>query len=315
MSRKTWICLALSLLFLVLPLVTYANNAQFLYNNNDPYASQPVADGNGLVNWETDSIEAVGFGVPPANAFSPAQARNMARRAAIADAQRNLLEAVQGVQVDSETTVENLAVASDVINTKMSGMLKGYRIVNEQQMPDGSYQVVISVRMYGQNSLANAIAGQRQPQRPLPPASHSYPQQQPYPPNQGYQQPYPSTQPTAPSVRQYTGLVVDARKLGLERTMAPIIYDETGKVIYGNMYVDQSYVVQNGLVDYAASPGAIELIGMGQSRAGADYIEVKAIKLRDRNRNIIISAADGDRILNANGPVGFLLKCNVVIKH
>ncbi|EGO63984.1 LPP20 family lipoprotein [Acetonema longum] len=308
MSRKAWICLVLSLLLLVLPLVTYANNAQFLYNNNDPYASQPVADGNGLVNWETDSVEAIGFGVPPANAFSSAQARNMARRAAIADAQRNLLESVQGVQVDSETTVENLAVSSDVINTRMSGMLKGYKIVNEQQMPDGSYQVVISVRMYGQNSLANAISGQRQPQRPFPPAVQPYPQQQPNQPHQGYQ-------PTQPAVRQYTGLVIDARRLGLERTMTPMIYDETGKVIYGNMYVDQNYVVQNGLVDYAASPGAIELIGMGQSRAGADYIEVKAIKLRDRNRNIVISAADGDRILNANGPTGFLLKCNVVIKH
>lgn len=309
MSRKSFIVFVLCILLAGLPLAASAapaNNVNILVVNNAPAATEEVANGNGLINWETDTIEAIGTGVPPANAKSPAQAKGLARRAAIVDAQRNLLESIKGVQVDSETTMENLTITSDVVKTKVSGLVKGARIVREQQMPDGSYQVVMAVKMFGQDGLAGAIENNLTPAapQPLPPVSDDY---------------VPPTKPSAgaPVVapRQYTGLVVDARDLGLERSMAPMVYDTDGRIIYGNMYVDHSYVVQNGLVDYAGSLGAIELVDNGQSRAGQDPVVVKAVSLRDNNHNVVISKADGDAVLAASGPTGFMLKCAVVFKH
>ena len=58
----------------------------------------------GLVNYEEGYIEAVGTGAPPQQYYGKPQARPMALRAAQVDAYRNLLETVQGVQIDSQTT-------------------------------------------------------------------------------------------------------------------------------------------------------------------------------------------------------------------
>ncbi|MBR5909725.1 MAG: LPP20 family lipoprotein, partial [Schwartzia sp.] len=105
-------------------------------------------------DFELNRVEADGFGLPPAYAVSEAQARLMARRAAIADAQRNLAEQIAGVQVDSETTVQNLQVSSDVVKTRVSALLKGAKIISESA-EDGAYHVVMALPLYGvNNSLA-----------------------------------------------------------------------------------------------------------------------------------------------------------------
>ena len=81
-------------------------------------------------DWHTNTIRATGTGVAnPAKAVSAAHASMLARRAAVADAYRQLLEVVQGVNVDAETTVEQMMTASDVIKLKVTGVIKGAQIV------------------------------------------------------------------------------------------------------------------------------------------------------------------------------------------
>ncbi len=57
----------------------------------------------------------------------------MARRGAVVVAQRNLLEAIKGVHIDSETTVEDAESESDVIVAKVEGVIKGAVIVDEMK--------------------------------------------------------------------------------------------------------------------------------------------------------------------------------------
>jgi len=242
---------------------TETNNVNILVVNNAPGAAQEVANGNGLINWETDTVEAIGTGVPAANSHHPAQAKGSARRTAVLDAQRNLLEAINGVQVDSETTMENLAISSDIVKTKVSGLIKGARVVREQQMPDGSYQIVMAIKMYGQDGLAGVIEDKLATVTPQPLPSIS-----------------PTYVPSVANMPRYTGLVFDARGLDLDRSMGPMIYDTEGRVIYGNQYVEHSYVIQNGLVDYASSLNSIALVENGQSRAGKKPLVIKAIAVK-----------------------------------
>jgi len=105
--------------------------------------------GSGKINWTTSEIIATGIGAPPSMQVNPAQARAMTERAAFVVALRNLLETVKGVRVDSETVVENYMVKSDVIRTRMEGIVQGARIIKKQYMSDGSVEIQVSMPMKG----------------------------------------------------------------------------------------------------------------------------------------------------------------------
>ena len=110
---------------------------------------------NGSINWTTSEVYAKGIGAPPSQAVNLAQARAMAERAAFVVALRNLLETVKGVRVDSESVVENFMVKSDVIRTRVDGIVKGARIVKKEYLSDGSVEVLVGMNMKG--SFLNAV--------------------------------------------------------------------------------------------------------------------------------------------------------------
>jgi hypothetical protein len=109
----------------------------------------------GKINWNVGEITATGIGAPPAHPVSAAQARAMTERAAYVVALRNLLEVVKGVRVDSESVVENFMVKSDVIRTRVDGIVQGARIVKTEYMSDGSVEVQVAMPLRG--ALLDAI--------------------------------------------------------------------------------------------------------------------------------------------------------------
>jgi hypothetical protein len=96
--------------------------------------------------------------------------------------------------------------------------------------------------------------------------------------------------------------------------MSPRIYDETGRIIYGNMYIDPDKIINSGMVDYLTDDYTVA-VKAGTSRAGASPIVIKAIGLRDFNSNVIISQADADFLLAANARDGFFAKTAVVFEE
>jgi hypothetical protein len=111
--------------------------------------------GSGTINWTTNEVYATGIGAPPPHPVNAAQARAMAERAAFVVALRNLLETVKGVRVDSESIVENFMTKSDVIRTKVDGIVRGARTVKTQYLSDGSVEVLVALSMKGE--FLNAI--------------------------------------------------------------------------------------------------------------------------------------------------------------
>lgn len=85
-----------------------------------------------------DVVSATGAGVADRSRFpSEMQAKVLSRRAAMADAQRNLLETIEGVRVTAGTTVENMMVTSDRVGTRVKGMIRGAFIIDEESRQDG----------------------------------------------------------------------------------------------------------------------------------------------------------------------------------
>ncbi|MBQ1511654.1 MAG: LPP20 family lipoprotein [Selenomonadaceae bacterium] len=129
-------------------------------------ASAFASDG---VDWENQKVIVTGMGIAPPTAVNAAQARMLARRAAVVDGYRQMAEQINGVQVDAESTVENMMILSDIVRTKVSACIKGARVLDEQILPDGSYAVRMEVPMFGSsNSLAAAVLQRPAMRQPFP---------------------------------------------------------------------------------------------------------------------------------------------------
>ena len=242
---------------------------------------------------QTETITADGYGVLPQNRpFG--QAKLIARRAAVVEAQRNLLETVKDVAIDSETNVEMSMTLNDTIHSEISGVIRGARVIDEEYIPeDGIYRVTMSVPMYGVGSLGQVVfdnvIGNNQ-KVPVPAPSPAY---------------NPSTQLNG----NYTGLVIRARGAGLVRTFCPAIYDTSGRAIYGVYNVDKKYAIDYGVVGYAQGPQGWDKVRMGTSRAGSNPLVVDIVEVRQRVANkcdVVISVEDADRILAENRYSHFL---------
>lgn len=259
----------------------------------------------GSINWEQGertSIEAYGYGVANMENEGSARGKILARRAAVADAYRNLAEIIQGVQVNSETSMHNLAVQDDTVRVRVDSLVKGAEIVKETYEPNGTYRVLMRIPLYGKQGLAAvALPALRTAKREnFPPVSPQY---------------EPSARSTEAVEKQYTGVIVDARGLGLNPTFSPVILDDTGRKIYGHENIDTEYAIEHGMVAYAKDGAEAEGAENGNSRAGATPLVVKAVGLEGHNCNVVIAQYDADFILAMNQKCGFLDSCAVVFER
>ena len=238
-------------------------------------------------DWESQKITVIGSGVPPAGIHG-AQARIMAKRAAIADAYRQLAEAVQGVQVDAETTVEMAMVQSDMVKLRVNSVVKGAKIVAENVTSDGAFEVTMELPIFGSSGgLAEAVLERPAYVEPLPQVT---------------------TTVTVSIKGGYTGLIIDCRGFHLQPVMSPVIKNSNGQKIYGHKNLDYDKVIEYGMASYADS--------MNQAyRAGSNPLVINAVRIDDFNANPVVSANDADIILSENEISHFLEDTAVVFLY
>lgn len=258
------------------------------------------------IDWNDSVVRVAGYGVAPANARTPSLARLMARRAAIADGYRQMAEAVAGVSVDADTTVEMAAVSNDVVRTHVSAVVNGARIVSERVVGD-SYEVIMEVPMFGVRSIAGAVMGR--PDRieafPSPVTSVAPSSVLTTGSAESSKGSSAASAPAGRAIGGFTGLIVDCRGLDIKPVMSPAIYNDNGQPIYGYKNLDYDKVVENGMAGYAKD--------MDQARrAGSNPLVVRAVSLMKHNSCPVLSTADANRVLIENGASHFLDKTNVV---
>jgi len=174
--------------------------------------SEPVP--GGVIDWGVGVVRARGSGVIDPGDPKPTRARLMAERAAVVVAQRNLLEIIKGVRVDSDTRVENFFTRYDVIYSHVEGIVKGARQVGPAKFDSltGVVEVELEVNLTGPQSVADALT----------PALT---------PSTGTQPPATASAAVKEFFRQYSGLVLDAGNTGLKPALFPKIYDEAGNLL------------------------------------------------------------------------------------
>lgn len=233
--------------------------------------------GKGEIRWNERVIRASGSGAPNADAPNVAVARITAERTAEMDARRNILEVLKGVQIDSSTTVGGKMSSSDVIQGKVSGIVRGARVVDKKYFSDGGVEVTLEMPIDAsvlESVLPLDAAGDRVAEG--------------------------KKDGTA-----YTGLVVDARGTAFDPALSPVIADENGTVIYDLGSVEESAAASKGLADYVTSDEELAT----NKRKGDSPLTVMAAGAEEGK--ITLGAADAQKIADSNQT--YLKKANVVI--
>lgn len=270
---------------------------------------QPIGD-FGSVDWSDQVIVSKGIGA--SNPKDPiAVQRATALRVAKLTALRNALETFKGINLTSETTVNNFIMESDIIRTSVEGFVKGFQVPKdgENYMSDGSVEVEVRIPLAGLMAAApQLIWGGKQA------VAHTCPTcGQPWP--AGKPAPQVSAGVTAPVYEGakgtvYSGLIIDARGLGVKPAMSPKILDENGKEIYGSMYVKKEFALKQGMVGYARDPKKAAKL----ERAGKNPGMVKALRASGKNKaDLVIANKDAADVMAAKENMSFLEKCRVII--
>ena len=105
----------------------------------------------GKINWTTAQVSAEGYGLPPGNVGGKAGPL-LACRAAVVDAQRNLLEATQGVRVTATTVIDNYMLSNDEVKSEVEGIIRNARIISRTPASDGSCKIEMVINLGGKAS-------------------------------------------------------------------------------------------------------------------------------------------------------------------
>ena len=264
--------------------------------------------GSGAMNYSNGFIVATGIGAISPLAQNPGMARATAVRAAKVDAMRNLLETVMAVTITSETTVRGAAIENDVVKTKVEGMVKGARIKDIdgdgrgsssdiRYLSDSSIELEMEVHMSGISEIILPASGYA----PAPVVSGV--------PNSPVSSGTPVI-PYQPQPGNITGLIVDARGLGLKPAMSPKVLDQNGSTVYGSGNFTREFAVKFGVAGYSKNLEQAQQ----DPRVVGNPIVVKGIGIQGSNKSdVVIGSNDVNKVKSADMSGKFLSNCKVMI--
>lgn len=312
---------------------------------------------HGQINWTEQYIEATGSGIAPSQG-NAGQQKLMARRAAVADAYRQLAEVVEGVQVTAETTVRNYVTESDLIRTRVQAVLKGAQPVGEPRLTaDGAVEMTVRMPLYGAFASAigldQVISRQQKsswrpqaiqlasldlsglsfelarcqrtdaPEEAVEPENTDLAPEENPDPGEVVEPAEPQTEPIEPEEpaesaaeglradnpdQAFTGLVIDARGMGLSPSMSPRVRAEANQVYVGNFPLDIDRVIAEGIILYY---GSLE-DALGSQRVGNHPLVVKPVGTDKHHVDFVVSDQDARQIQSFDQRDHFLQKLQVV---
>jgi hypothetical protein len=263
---------------------------------------QPLTAGSGVLNtdgetsmvdWSGGTIRAKGIGVPPSTAASSTHAHAMAKKAARVVAYGNLLETIQGIHVDAETEVKNFMLENALVKTKVKGIVNGARVIEEKAFPDGSYEVTVEMGM-AEKFLDHFVPPADQPPTPIS--------------NSKFTQIITLSTPEGVN---YTGLVVDAKGLNVQKCLNPKIFMEDGQTeVYGSDWIDPELHGTLTVISYVKEiPQA-----KNHDRVKNNPLIVKALRTANQKpTDLIIDDADAQLIHMDPKHLELLKKGKVVV--
>jgi hypothetical protein len=218
--------------------------------------------GHGKINWTDKTVTATGSGAPNLKSSNVAAARLGAERAAKLDAFRNILEAVKGAKVSGKQTVGAAMESSPEVKSRVEGVIKDFKVLDTKYYSDGGVDLIVQVPLSG---IADAIV--------------------------------PASTAAAPAANaasgDATGIIINAKGLGVAPALAPRILDEKGAELYGPQTVSKDAMRANGVAAYSRSLDQ----AMKDGRISGKPMVIKAMKVSEPgSSDLVISGADAQKL-------------------
>ncbi|MCP4670642.1 MAG: hypothetical protein GY857_04995 [Desulfobacula sp.] len=240
---------------------------------------------NGTINWTTGKILATGKASVEDNTQI---SHNAVPGSARADANRHIIDILKQLIINNSLSVGKYASDNDAI---MAGIEKTARdaVITRQY-----YTSALSVEILIETSMSGGFL-----QLVLPEKIRQIPQIK-------IEQPQKEMMENS----SYTGLIIDARKLGIEPVLNPVIISEQGDEIYSAAFISREFAVQNGVCKYYCDLDQASK----DDRIGRHPLIIKGLRNAGKqNTAIIVSMSDYLILEKITERHTFLKECRVII--
>jgi hypothetical protein len=111
---------------------------------------------------------------------------------------------------------------------------------------------------------------------------------------------------------EYTGLIVDARKLNLRPALIPKILNQRGELVYSQQSLDQRDLIKMGLVGYAKD---VDAAAKNQRVTAEPYVIPGLNATGEKKTDVVISDRDAQIVLTTAPYTGYLKNGRVMIVY
>ena len=242
----------------------------------------------GAIDWSGRTVWARGAGVLDPGNSNRDVAWQMAQRAATVVAQRNLLEIVKGIRVDSDTRVQELVSEHDSAYQRVEAIVKRARQRSPARFDSvgGTVEVELECDLYGEAGVEGALL-------PSPVAG---------PPTADVSAGELSSQ-AREFLRQYSALVLDAGNTGLKPSLFPKLYDDSGALLLDTRELAYADATRACAVQYVSTLDQV------QARPGFEQpLVLRVREVRGKlGTDIVLARGDADRLRRMEDGLAFLM--------
>ena len=248
----------------------------------------------GAIDWSGRTVLARGAGVLDPGNSNRDLARQMAQRAATVVAQRNLLEIVKGIRVDSDTRVQGLMAEHDSVYQRIEAVVKVARQRSSARFDSlgGTVEVELECDLYGEAGVEGALL-------PSPVAG----------PPAGNVGAGGLSNRAREFLRQYSAVVLDAGSTGLKPSLFPKLYDDSGALLLDPRELADADATRACAVQYVGT--------LDQVQARPDFGQPLVLRVREvrgkLGTDIVLARGDADQLRRMGDGLAFLIGTGRVI--
>ncbi|KPL20000.1 MAG: hypothetical protein AMJ92_00710 [candidate division Zixibacteria bacterium SM23_81] len=272
-----------------------------------PEGSIQMVENAGAIDWEQLLISCTGVGTSD-TLVPAAYQRAFVVESARADAIEKLMETLKGIAITSQITVNHIMKDNGTLQGQARELVKKFREIGIHYMTDGSVEMDAELPLYGELLellLPSSGGGKRIPDGLLCPLCG-----QPWPASKEVPRELKLIRPEGDLPKPFSGLLVDARGLGLKSALAPKIVNQRGKTVYGVEFAKRSQSLKEGIVGYVRDPNPTQ----NRERVGSNPLVIKGLRVQGPNRtDVVIDNANAATLHSMPEHLRFMEQCRVII--